>query len=550
MITFFLLFALVTLSCIGYGNFLNTLFHNNIKGTLSLGYQGLLGILILNLYSYFYSIFFYHTEVSNVLILLIGLFLFLWKWKKLTIPNFFFLILVITFLTILIGKPHDDFHYYHFPYTEYLNSMQSVFGVGHLNHGFRTPSSIFYLNSLFNFPILQFMNFHYGAGLYFLFANMILYEKIKSNLDRNTNFYLIIYSVCVFLFINIFFYRIGAHGTDRSAQILALILFLEILHLVNSNKNFELKISLLFILISLIVSLKAFYILYILFGILVPMHLYFNIQFGLKKIYKILFFNPLFFISLLNIILILTIYAINTGCLIYPLHQSCIESLPWAISKAEVITMNNWYELWSKGGATPNFRVNNPEIYIQKFNWVSNWVNIYFFNKVSEFILGLIFISAIIYLTFRKSSTYKFVKINFIGILIIILILLFEWFYNHPALRYGGYCLIAALFFIPLSIILSNTAIQNLKKKIIILCSCALLILVGRNINRLQNEYQKYSYNPILNVSYNLTESDFRIHKQIDCLKSPNDNKEKSCKDSNIYTIKKIKSRYMIINND
>ena len=40
-----------------------------------------------------------------------------------------------------------------------------------------------------------------------------------------------------------------------------------------------------------------------------------------------------------------------------------------------------------KGGATPNFRVENPEIYIKNLNWVSNWIDIYFFNKVSDFLL-------------------------------------------------------------------------------------------------------------------------------------------------------------------
>ena len=38
-----------------------------------------------------------------------------------------------------------------------------------------------------------------------------------------------------------------------------------------------------------------------------------------------------------------------------------------------------------KGGATPNFRVDNPEAYIQKFNWLGNWIDVYFFNKVSDF---------------------------------------------------------------------------------------------------------------------------------------------------------------------
>ena len=49
--------------------------------------------------------------------------------------------------------------------------------------------------------------------------------------------------------------------------------------------------------------------------------------------------------------------------------------------------MNNWYEQWSKAGAGPNFRVENASEYIKYFNWVSNWMDMYFFNKVSDFVL-------------------------------------------------------------------------------------------------------------------------------------------------------------------
>ena len=87
---------------------------------------------------------------------------------------------------------------------------------------------------------------------------------------------------------------------------------------------------------------------------------------------------------------------INTGCLIYPVNFTCFEEYSWAISKSEVKELNDWYEQWSKAGAGPNFRVENSEVYIEKFNWVSNWINEYFFTKVSDFILGLTILSFII----------------------------------------------------------------------------------------------------------------------------------------------------------
>ena len=51
----------------------------------------------------------------------------------------------------------------------------------------------------------------------------------------------------------------------------------------------------------------------------------------------------------------------NTGCLIYPVQLLCFESFSWSIPLNEVELMNNWYQQWSKAGATPHFRVENPE---------------------------------------------------------------------------------------------------------------------------------------------------------------------------------------------
>ena len=87
----------------------------------------------------------------------------------------------------------------------------------------------------------------------------------------------------------------------------------------------------------------------------------------------------------------------NSGCLVYPVYFTCFEHISWSIPIEQVKAMNLWYEQWSKAGATPNFRIDNPEQYIQKFNWVSNWIEKYFFNKVSDFVLGLLVVGIIYY---------------------------------------------------------------------------------------------------------------------------------------------------------
>ena len=70
--------------------------------------------------------------------------------------------------------------------------------------------------------------------------------------------------------------------------------------------------------------------------------------------------------------------------LIYPLHFTCADTFDWSIPLDQVAKMNIHYEQWSKAGKGPNFSVKNPELYIQGLNWVSHWIDEYFFNKVSD----------------------------------------------------------------------------------------------------------------------------------------------------------------------
>ena len=113
---------------------------------------------------------------------------------------------------------------------------------------------------------------------------------------------------------------------------------------------------------------------------------------------------------------------------------------------------------------------------------------------------------------------------------LILILLTFEWFYFHPALRYGGYHLIALLIFIPLSIFLSKY-IQNknfFKKKIYTLFVLTIFIFFMRNINRLVNEYELYNYNILSNSYYRVEGQKLSISNRI---KNINECKVKSIND-------------------
>ncbi len=528
----FLYFLFISLSCVGYGAFIQNKTNIKSKEFNNLGTFGITGIFLLNIIIYTLSFIDKINPLLNLLLLVGGIFFFFFYFLKISKKKtyLYILIFILIYLGILIGKPHDDFHYYHFPYIHYLLNSDFIYGVGHLNHGFRTSSSIFYINALFFNPLTGYGTFHFGAALYMLFANIYLYEKITFfNKEKKKN--ISIFAICIFIFINIFFYRIGEHGTDRSAQILSLIFLFEIFIFVNLENNIENRIKILIILLGLIVSLKAFYILFLVFSFVILNHLYFKKK-NLKKILYTIFFNSIFILFFINISCVIIVSLINTGCLLYPVSFTCLDDLSWSLGSVEAIKMNNWYELWAKGGATPNMRVSDQEEYLTSFNWVLNWINIYFFNKVSDFLLGITFLCLIIFFTFRLKlsfSNYRFKLISFV-----ILILIIEWFYNHPALRYGGYSLIAGMFFLILSSFNFKKSITNItfQKNIRYLIAISLSIFLLRNIDRIIQEYDKYKYNPIQNPNYTFNTHDFRVLKKIELLKSDINCKEKKiCKD-------------------
>ena len=519
MIVNFIYLLIVSLSSIGFGVMLLKKTNTTSQEFYNYGIFGIVGLFFLNLSSYTLSLISQIDSSINLLIILLGIFFFILNFKKINIKFFYLygLIFVLLFFAILIGKPHDDFHYYHFPYIHYLINSDFIFGIGHVNHGFRTPSSIFYLNAILFNKFTGYGTFHFGAALYLLFANLYVIEKIKFYLGKNKNF--IIFLISIFIFSNIFFYRIGEHGTDRSAQILSLIFIFEIFILFNLKENINERIKIMLILLGLIISLKAFYILFFIFPIIIMGHLFFSLKKNFHEIIKLTFLNFFFILFIINLLLILCINFINTGCLIYPVGISCINDLPWSIGTTEADKMKNWYELWSKGGATPNMRVSNPSEYLQQFNWVGNWFRIYFFNKVSDFILGLSLTFLIIFLTFRLN--FKLSRYKFSTLLICLLILILEWFYNHPALRYGGYSLFAAMFFVYLSSLSfkNHSNLKKFKTSINYMVILALVVFLGRNINRVNKEVTQYSYNPLIEFSYSIINNDFRISKQINQLK-------------------------------
>ena len=508
-------YLIILLSIIGYGYLSSKI----LSTRFSLGEIGLSGILFMTILSYITNLFVPHNFIHNSVFLIIGIFAFFFLLKKRLFRKKINLILIVSsilFIGILMHKTHDDFLYYHFPYTVSLIEFKKIFGLGNLEHGFRTPSSIFYLNSLFYFPIIDKSLINSGALFFLIFSNIFLIQKIFNRLKNKKRDFILVLSLLSLIFINTIFYRLAEHGTDRSALILIFILAINYLEGINKKStviNFKHYYQKILITILLIISLKSFYLIYIIFIFLFFFE-YRKILFKLN-FYKILFYEKVGYYFLFGtLIFIFTIFS-NTGCLIYPASFTCIDSFTWSIPKNEVIQMRTWYELWSKAGASPTYRVDNIDIYLSGLNWLPNWMQNHFFNKISDFLLSLltIVIISIIFLIKYKKETL--VKKNFFLFYFILIILLIEWFLNHPALRYGGFTLIALCIFIPLSIFIEKRLNLNLlfKKKIIFLICISFIFFWLKNVDRILKEFNKYNYNPLSNAHYYINENTYYFIK-------------------------------------
>jgi hypothetical protein len=311
------------------------------------------------------------------------------------------------------------------------------------------------------------------------------------------------------------------HGTDRSAQIIIFLIIIELLYFLNTKNIENSFLEKLFILIVLCISLKSLYVIYLL--LFLPI-LFYQTE---KISYLVnLTMNKVFIFSTLFVFLIFGFSVINTGCAIYPLNLSCFGDLPWSLSEHHVIKANNHYELWAKGGMSPNFKVENPLDHIRYFNWVPNWLDIYFFNKVSDYLYSLLFIVVLFMFFFKGKDQPNIEKRNYKFIYILLLIFFSEWFYNHPSLRYGGYHLIALIIFIPFCAFLENNInLRFFSKKITILLILIFTIFVARNLQRIDKEYNVYQYNVIKNPSYDKKFENYGMYDPV--MKSKNMNTKK-----------------------
>jgi len=517
-------------SSIGYGlKFSNVISKHLVN--LNFGWYGIIGFFLISTFSVITSFFFAHNYYHNFIVHIIGVIFFFKNYfeNKKEIEYKYLLYLS---LCLLIGayifKNHDDFPYYHLTYALNLSENSFIVGTGNFSHGFRTFSSLFYYHSTLYLPLVKYYLFHIGPFYILVFFNYIIIYKLINDIKNKQNYFINYFALLSLIFINVVFYRIGEHGTDRSSQILLILIFLIFIEILNLNKNKKLLltyVSLLGILISLAASMKAIYYLYF---ILIPIIFFkknlFN-EFLKKKNIVIIFLLSL------SVFLNLITNYLNTGCFLYPAEKTCLIKNDWSIPSKEVKLMSTHYEWWAKAGGGPGYSHElEKEEYIKNFVWLDNWIQKHFFNKVSDTLLGTIFICIIvilIFLYFKRGKLKSSRKKNFL-VYFIISIFFIEWFLNHPSMRYGGYVLIGLPLILFSSSFLSRFLISRkiIKKLSIFFIIIGIAVFNLRNFIRIDKEINIYGYDPIQSPFFYVDKVESKISASSDDIKiySPIDN--------------------------
>jgi len=497
-INFFLLniFALLSIfSIIGYGKlFHKVFFYSSYR--VNFGLLGFFGLLFITFISYFTHLFLPHNYFHNSVIFIVGLLFFFYFFNLglIKIDRIDIFIFLLLYIGIFVGKSNDDFGYYHLPNAIHFSENKLEFGLGNLNHGFKHHSSLFYIYSVFNLPLIKFYLFNVLNFLFLFFSTVFLSNNI--NLDiKNLQFnkYTFIKLTFLVLIISIF-NRVGAYGTDITGQLLGLVIICLSLDFISKKKINKEDLLLLIVLTTFLFTIKTSFVIYFIFPTM-----FFLLHKNRFKIFKNLIISKSFLFLSLMISLFIFVNISSTGCIVYPISNLCFPDIfSWGLDEKTVNVMSSWYEIWSKAGAGPDFRMQDPLNYIQNLNWLNNWIDRYFFNKVTDFLFSISIGIIIIFSIFRKNIK---LKINFnireLYLFIVLTLLVLIWFFNFPSLRYGGYILILSLIIIFLSFLfeLSNLNIIDVRKKVILLFSISILVFVTKNIIRIKDEFNYSAIN-------------------------------------------------------
>jgi len=440
----------------------------------------ILGLIITGFVSQFINFFFPLNDLLVYLNLFISFALLIMVRKKI-FSNFNKTELLIMSAMLILCMTHiygsgfsDDLTHYHGGQIINSDNFKYIIGINFLHYHYGLGSIWLSLHSYLNFNATFLQDIHVVNGIVlFLILSYFITEIIKNNY-YNKNLYKILSIFIIFILIK--YTRLKEFGLDRPAT---LIFFFLIYIFFKFKENSTLRSNYFFILISIICLFLTEIKLFFLFSFLIPILIIIE-----KKIYNFYSNTQFLFLFFLGFCFIVKNIFVS-GCLIYPLYFTCIDTIPWN-SKEAALWIYDEMGPHTKGFPLYTGQLTQSE-FLHNLNWVKTW-----FAIVSEELLTYLVISlSIIILLFISSKLEKKEKENSYNRIIILCLFFFNLFifYKMPVIRYHHTLFI---LFILSFIFLIN--INFVKKKNIF--NLIIIILFAINFSKnLERIYKNNFYN-------------------------------------------------------
>ncbi len=522
---FFIYYLFVPTVVIGFGFLLINILFSNKYENIDLGTVGILGYLFLYFISNLIHLFSEITDLIIFLVQIVGFVLFIYFLLSKKIRFFevtkLFVLSILLLPIALISEPNEDFYYYYLPYLKYLETSNIIFGLVNLNDTLTySTNSLYDILIFFKLPFL-FQNI-YSTPIYYLYIFYLIFLVNRFHKTKDI-FYFFVLSLSLIAFTNL-----RDFGTSIPPQLILIMCGCLIYENIFFKYN-EKKIVLIITLLTLALILRINSI--IIFPLLILL-----IFTHYNKIFEFLFKNKLqiFFLSII-LILFFGKNFIHSGCLIYPIHNTCFENLEWSTDINIVKQKNYKLQADSKGWsfyAKDFYDIKDKYVwknlsgenfvgyseYSKKppFFWLKYWLKDPNYKKI----LNIFIINIIIFL-FLIINSKKYLEVdnyNFNKKIIFVIFTLFSiliWFLLSPQLRYGG-----IFGFIVLNSVLIVFVNTLIKRKIQILNYVIIIILIFtyvelKNINRIFDNLNSYKFNnfPWTNLHNLKINKDFRTSK-------------------------------------
>ena len=435
LILFFFSTIIISIAIAGFGSLLYSKTVNNFFLDICFGF--IIIAILITTFHFFYKI----ESFFKIAILLIGLSIFFKKKNivdyKLLIKkeNFFYLVIIGMLVPMFVSqKYHEDFGYYHLPYTLAFLEEKIVFGFANINKTFVYNSIWLNLYSIF---FLEDKNYNYlTLPSFLLFLSFIIFslDKIlKEEYSKISNYYL---TIVLFYFL-LKLTRISEFGVDIPAAIFAILGIFYFIKFFEANEIIERKsffyFNLAFSLFSIIIKLSVLPI------IILPIYLYFS-NFNKLKFY---IFNLEFLYVYFLVLVFLIQQFLYNGCLFFPTNLTCLN-VSWF--NPEHLKLSKELELINKSYSTAR-EIYSPEEYLENFTWFFFWLKRNFI-EIFEHLITIILPSLLffIFLKKEKRKDYKIKKENFIYFFCLTFLLF--WLNFSPVVRFSIPFLVTIIFII------------------------------------------------------------------------------------------------------